>query len=137
MRLQVKALHDHLDDSVREYVEKRIGKLGKRLYDQTLVEVTLSKEHNPSIANRHSAEAIVHTKGPNLVARASATTYEAAIDELVEKLERQIERYRDKRKLNPRRDAQKKAAAAEVAPVEAPVAEPPVEPDAEHDEAAA
>lgn len=134
MRLQIKALHDHLDDSVREYVEKRIGKLGKRLYDQTLVEVTLSKEHNPSIANGHSAEAIVHTKGPNLVARASATTYEAAIDELVEKLERQIERYRDKRKLNPRRDAQKKAAAAEVAP---PVEEPAAESPAEHDEAAA
>ncbi|MBA3434054.1 MAG: ribosome-associated translation inhibitor RaiA [Actinobacteria bacterium] len=132
MRLQIKALHDHLDDSVKAYVEKRIGKLGKRLYDQTLVEVILAKEHNPSIANSHSAEAIVHTKGPNLVARVSATTYEAAIDELVEKLERQIERYRDKRKLNPRRDAQKKAAAG-APPVEEPVLEEP----GKEDEAAA
>ena len=111
MRLQIKALHDTLDDPVRAYVEKRIGKLGKRLYDQTLVEVTLWKEHNPSIRDNHSAEAIVYTKGPNLVARESALTYEAAIDLLVEKLERQIERYRDKRVHEPRRDAQKKAAA--------------------------
>lgn len=117
MRLQVKALHDNLGDSVKAYVEKRIGKLGKRLYDQTLVEVTLSKEHNPSIANGHVAEAIVHTKGPNLVARVAARTYEAAIDELVEKLERQIERYRDKRKLEPRRDA-KKITTAPPPPVE-------------------
>ncbi len=117
MRLQVKALHDTLDDSVRAYVEKRIGKLGKRLYDQTLVEVTLWKERNPSIRDDHSAEAIVYTKGPNLIARESALTYEAAIDLLVEKLERQIERYRDKRVHEPRRDAQKRAAAV-TPPVE-------------------
>jgi putative sigma-54 modulation protein len=110
MRLQVKALHDTLDDSVRAYVEKRIGKLGKRLYDQTLVEVTLWREKNPSIREDHSAEAIVYTKGRNLVARESALTYEAAIDLLVEKLERQIERYRDKRVHEPRREAQRKAA---------------------------
>ncbi|MBA3381163.1 MAG: ribosome-associated translation inhibitor RaiA [Actinobacteria bacterium] len=110
MRLEVKARHDTLDDSVRAYVEKRIGKLGKRLYDQTVVEVTLWREHNPSIRDNHSAEAIVHTKGPNLVARESALTYEAATDLLVEKLERQIERYRDKRVHEPRREAQKRGA---------------------------
>jgi putative sigma-54 modulation protein len=115
MRLQVKALHDTIDEPVRAYVEKRIGKLGKRLYEGTLVEVTLSKERNPSIRDGHSAEAIIHTKGPNLVARESAPTYEAAIDLLVEKLERQIERYRDKKVLEPRRDAQKKAASPEPA----------------------
>lgn len=122
MRLQVKALHDTLDDSVRAYAEKRIGKLGKRLYDQTLVEVTLWKEHNPSIRDDHSAEVIVYTKGRNLVARESALTYEAAIDLLVEKLERQIERYRDKRVHEPRREAQKKAVVPppveELAPKE-------------------
>jgi len=110
MRLEVKARHDTLDDSVRVYVEKRVGKLGKRLYDQTLVEVTLWREHNPSIRDNHSAEAIVYTKGPNLVARESALTYEAATDLLVEKLERQIERYRDKRVHEPRREAQKRGA---------------------------
>ena len=111
MRLQIKALHDTLDDSARAYVEKRIGKLGKRLYDQTLVEVTLWRENNPSIRDDHSAEVIVYTKGRNLVARESALTYEAAIDLLVEKLERQIERYRDKRVHEPRRGAQKRASA--------------------------
>ena len=128
MRLQIKALHDTLDDSVRGYVEKRIGKLGKRLYDQTLVEVTLWKERNPSIRDDHSAEVIVYTKGPNLVARESALTYEAAIDLLVEKLERQIERYRDKRVHEPRRDAQKRATAA-APPVEALEPDEPGKPD--------
>lgn len=128
MRLQIKALHDTLDDPVRAYVEKRIGKLGKRLYDQTLVEVTLWKEHNPSIRDDHSAEVIVYTKGRNLVARESALTYEAAIDLLVEKLERQIERYRDKRVHEPRRGAQKRAPAAPP-PVEELELEEPDKPD--------
>ena len=46
-------------------------------------------------------EAVVHTKGPNLVAREAAPTYEAAIDKLLDKLERQVERYRDKRVHEP------------------------------------
>ncbi len=109
MRLQVKAVHDHVPASVREYVDKRLAKLERRLYSGTLVEVTLGKEKNPSIADDHWAEAIVYTKGPNIVAREAATTYEAAIDTLVEKLERQVERYRDKLVEKPRRDARQRA----------------------------
>ena len=105
MRLQVKAQHDHLPQGVREYAEKRLRKLDRRLHDLTLVEVTLSREHNPSISEDHTADGIVYTKGPTLVARESAPTYEAAVDRLVDKLERQVERYRDKRTHEPRRNA--------------------------------
>jgi putative sigma-54 modulation protein len=108
MRLQVKAQHDHLPDGVRAYAEKRLRKLDRRLHDLTLVEVTLSRAHNPSIAEDHTADGIVHTKGPTLVARESALTYEAAIDRLVDKLERQVERYRDKRTHEPRRNARQR-----------------------------
>jgi putative sigma-54 modulation protein len=105
MRLFVKAHHGHVSDSVRAYAEKRLAKLDRRLHEGTLVEVTLSRGHNPSIAEDHRAEAIVHAKGSSLVAREDAATYEAAIDRLVDKLERQIERYREKRQLEPRREA--------------------------------
>lgn len=108
MQLQVKAQHDTVPDAVHAYTEKRFAKLSRRLYEGTLVEVTFSMEHNPSIRDDHVAEAVVFTKGPNLVAREAATTYEAAVDELVDKLERQIERYRDKRVHEPRRVAQKR-----------------------------
>src|SRR5215471_534198 len=114
MRLQVKAQHDHLPDGVRAYAEKRLRKLDRRLHDLTLVEVTLSREHNPSIADDHTAEGIVHTKGPTIVAREAATTYEAAIDRLVDKLERQVERYRDKRTHEPRRSAPHRGEAPPV-----------------------
>jgi len=117
MRLQVKAVRDTLPEAVKPYLEKRLAKLERRLYEDTLVEVTFGREKNPSIADDHWAEAIVYTKGPNIVARESAQTFEAAIDELVEKLERQVERYRDKRVEKPRRDARQREEPAPV-PVE-------------------
>jgi putative sigma-54 modulation protein len=119
MRIQFKAHRGHVSDQVRAYAEKRLGKLERRLYAGTLVEVTMSRQNNPSIRTDHTAEAVVHTKGPNIVAHESAETYEAAIDRLVDKLERQIERYRDKRTHEPRRARQR--------------TETPIEPDEPND----
>ena len=132
MRLQVKAQHDHVSDAVREYVEKRVGKLDRRLWDGTQVEVTLGKEGNPSIADDHWAEAIVYMKGPNLIAKESAPTWEAAVDRLVDKLERQVAKYRDKRIEKPRREARQRAE-----PPPTPVEEIEQELTSGEDEAAA
>ena len=121
MRLQVKAHKGHVSDQVRAYAEKRLRKLERRLYSGTLVEVTMSRQNNPSIRLDHTAEAVVHTKGPNIVARESAESYEAAIDRLVDKLERQIERYRDKRTHEPRRARQRiEPPAVEIEPEAGP-----------------
>jgi putative sigma-54 modulation protein len=117
MRLQVKAQRDHVSEPVREYVVKRVGKLDRRLWDGTLVEVTLGKEGNPSIADDHWAEAIVYMKGPNLVAKEAAPTWEAAVDRLVDKLERQVAKYRDKRIEKPRREARQRPESPPI-PVE-------------------
>lgn len=113
MRLQVKAHRGHVSEQVRTYAEKRLAKLERRLYPGTLVEVTLERLNNRSIREDHVAEAVVHTKGPNIVAREEAETYEAALDRLVDKLERQIERYRDKRTHEPRRASQRAGKAPE------------------------
>ena len=106
MQVKITARHDNPGDAVRQYAEAKLSKLDRRLHDLTLIEVIFSREHNPSIANGHTVEAIVHTKGPHLVATESAATYEAAIDRLLDKLERQVERYRDKRTLELRRRSQ-------------------------------
>jgi putative sigma-54 modulation protein len=113
MRLQVKARRGHVSEQVRGYAEKRLAKLERRLYPDTLVELTLERLNNPSIREDHVAEAVIYTKGPNIVGRENAETYEAAIDELVDKLERQVERYRDKRTHEPRRASQRAGKAVE------------------------
>jgi len=106
MRLQVTVRRGHVSDDVRRYVESKLGKLGRRLHPDTLVEVVLDCERNPKIADDHVVEAGLHTKGATLFGREAATTYEAAIDALVDKLERQVERLRDKKVHEPRRRAQ-------------------------------
>ena len=112
MQFKITARRDDPSDAVLKYAEEKLSKLDRRLHDLTLVEVIFSREHNPSIADGHKVEAIVHTKGPHLVASESATTYEAAIDRLLDKLERQVERYRDKRTLELRRRSQNDEASA-------------------------
>ena len=117
MRLKVTVRHGHVNDGVRSYVESKFAKLGRRLHDETLIEVVLDRERNPKIADDHLVEAELHVKGPNLHGREAAATYEAATDVLVDKLERQIERRRDKVVQEPRRRAQG-ASPEEPVPVE-------------------
>ena len=116
MRLQVTVRRGHVSEDVRRYVESKLGKLGRRLHEETLVEVVLDRERNPKIADDHVVEAEIHMKGPTLFGREAASTYEAATDLLVDKLERQIERLRDKKVHEPRRRAQ--GALPEPVPVE-------------------
>ena len=92
--------------AMREYAERKLGKLSKQLSEQTQVEVELSEQRNPSIAASHVAEATIFTKGPTLRAREASPDMKASIDQLVEKLERQVKRYRERRIIEPRRHAE-------------------------------
>jgi putative sigma-54 modulation protein len=103
MRLQVKGKNVEVTPSIREYAERKLGKLSKVLAAETQVEVELSEQRNPSIADSAVAEATIFTKGPTLRARESSPDMKASIDQLVDKLERQVKRYREMRRLEPRR----------------------------------
>jgi putative sigma-54 modulation protein len=98
MQLQVKGKNLEMSDTIRNYAEEKFRKLERHLADPTKVEVELSLEKNPSIADNHVAEATIWTKGPTLRARESSSDWRASIDELVGKLERQAKRYREKRR---------------------------------------
>jgi len=105
MRLQVKGKNVEVTPSIREYAERKLGKLDKQLADQTQVEVELSEQKNPSIADSQVAEATIFTKGPTLHAREATTDMKASIDKLVDKLQRQVTKYRERRRVEPRRHA--------------------------------
>jgi len=105
MRLEVKGKNLEVTPALRKYAEQKLAKLQKQLAEQTQVEVELSKEKNPSIADAAVAEATVFTKGPTLRAREASRDIRASIDLLVENLERQVKRYREKRTHERRRRA--------------------------------
>ena len=103
MRLQVKGKNVEVTPSIRAYAERKLGKLEKQLAEQTQVEVELSEQRNPSIAESHVAEGTIFTKGPTLRAREASPDMKVSIDQLVEKLERQVKKYRERRRVEPRR----------------------------------
>jgi putative sigma-54 modulation protein len=105
MRLQVKGKNVEVTPSIREYAERKLGRLSKQLAEQTQVELELSEQRNPSIAESQVAEATVFTKGPTLRARESSRDMKASIDMLADKLERQVKKYSERRHVEPRRHA--------------------------------
>jgi len=106
MRLQVKGKNLEVSPAIRDYAERKLAKLNKQLAEPTQVEVELSEQRNPSIAENQIAEATIFTKGPTLRAREATSDMKASIDQLVEKLERQVKRYREMRRVEPRRHAE-------------------------------
>jgi putative sigma-54 modulation protein len=98
VRLQVKGKNVELSPALKEYAQKKLGKLDRHLNDSTRVELELAEERNPSIGQNQVAEATIWTKGPVLRARESSEDMKASIDLLVDKLERQAKRYREKRR---------------------------------------
>jgi len=111
MRLQVKGKNVEVTPAIRDYAERKLRKLGKQLADQTQVEVELSEQRNPSIAESQVAEGTIFTKGPTLRAREASSDMRASIDQLSDKLERQVTRYRERRTVEPRRHAERNGEA--------------------------
>jgi putative sigma-54 modulation protein len=97
MQLDVKGKNLEVSDAIRDYAQRKLRKLERRLHDSTRVELELAVERNPSIADSQVAEANIHVKGRTLRAREAAPDMKAAIDELVDKLVRQVSDIHEKR----------------------------------------
>jgi putative sigma-54 modulation protein len=117
MRLHVKGKNVEVSDAIREYAERKLGKLGKQLAEPTHVELELAVERNPSIAANNVAEATIWTKGPVLRAREASSDMKASIDLLVDKLERQVKRYTEKRRHEHERHERANGGAHAPAPI--------------------
>ena len=102
MQLHVKGKNLEVSDAIRSYAERKMSKLDKQMSKLARVEVELTVEKNPSIAENQVAEATVWLKGHTLRAREATRDMKASIDELSEKLLRQVKDERD-RKASKRR----------------------------------
>ena len=98
MKLLVKGKNIDVSRRVQEYAEKRLSKLSLQLDDDvTRMELEITEEKNPRVADNKVAEATVWTKGRALRAREASPDVFASIDLVAEKLARQVKKYHDKR----------------------------------------
>lgn len=102
MQLTVTGHHLAVSPALREYVDKKLGRLARHFDNMTDIHCVLTVEKAV-----HKAEATVRISGGTLYADARETDVYAAIDGLVDKLSRQVIKHKEKITDHHARDAEK------------------------------
>ena len=66
MRIEIRGRNVEVDDELREHVFKRFRRVGKQVSGLATLDVEISEERNPSIADSQVAEATLRLKGVTL-----------------------------------------------------------------------
>jgi ribosomal subunit interface protein len=93
--------HCEVSDRFRSQVEEKLLKLEK--YDHRIirVDVEVSKESNPRLADQSTRlEVTIHSKGPVIRAEAAAEDKLTALDKAVERLGTQLRKVADRRRVH-------------------------------------
>jgi putative sigma-54 modulation protein len=98
VRIQVRGRNTEVTDELREAVEKRFARVGQQVSELATLEVELSEERNPAIADSQVAEATIYLKGATLRAHEASPDMLHSIHELAEDIRRQVKRHREKRR---------------------------------------
>ena len=98
MRIEIRGRNVEVTDDLREQVAQRFKRIGQQVSPLARVEVVVSEEQNPAIANKYCAEATLHVKGVTLHAHEATPEMTHTIHELAEDIRRQVKRHREKRR---------------------------------------
>lgn len=101
MDVVVKGRHCEVTDRYRQHVEEKVARLEK--YDQKVmrVDVQVSKERNPRMADRAvRVELTVRSKGPVMRAEAAAEDKMAALDKALDRLQARLRKAADRRRIH-------------------------------------
>ena len=107
MRTIVKGKNLDVPDAVRQYAERKMRRLERFLDDRTEAILEISVEHHRSADDSRIAEVTLVIDGQAVRSRADAITYEAAIDEVVDKVERRAVDHREKPRVRARAPEEK------------------------------
>jgi putative sigma-54 modulation protein len=98
VRIEVRGRNTEVTHELRRHVEKRFARIGRQVSEHAVLQVELSEERNPSIADSHVAEATLHLKRATLRASESSPEMIHSIHKAAEDLRRQVKRHREKRR---------------------------------------
>ena len=96
MQLVLKGKNVELTDTLRGYVDKRMGRLDRFLDNKTEATVELTREQTKSSEQRHVAQVTMLVNGTILRGEEKAHDILAAIDAVTDVMNRQIKRYKGK-----------------------------------------
>jgi putative sigma-54 modulation protein len=102
MRIEIRGRNVDIDDELREHVYKRFRRVGKQVSELATLDIEISEERNPSIADSQVAEATLRLKGVTLRAHEASPTMSHTVHELAEDIRRQVKKHREMRRKRTR-----------------------------------
>jgi len=98
MRIEVRGRNVEITDELRGHVVKRFRRVGKQVSELATLDVEVYEERNPSISDKHVAEATLRVKGATLRAKEASPQMTHTIHELAEDIRRQVKKHRELRR---------------------------------------
>jgi putative sigma-54 modulation protein len=107
VRTIVRGKNLEVPDRVRQYAERKFARLERLLDDRTDAIVELSNESHRSAADAHIVDVTLVIDGTTLRSRATGSSYQAALDTVVDKVERQAIDHKEKPRIHARPEEEK------------------------------
>lgn len=95
MRTIVKGKNYEVPERVRDYAERKLGRLERLLDDRSDATVELSVEQHRSTQDSHIVDVTLVLNGQTLRSSAAAPTHQAGIDTVLDKIERRAVDHRE------------------------------------------
>jgi putative sigma-54 modulation protein len=95
MRTIVKGKNYEVPERIRDYAERKLGRLERLLDDRSDATVELSVEQHRSAQDSHMVDVTLVLNGQTLRSSATASTHQAGIDQVVDRIERQAVTHRE------------------------------------------
>jgi putative sigma-54 modulation protein len=95
LRTIVKGKNYEVPERVREYAQRKLGRLERLLDDRSDATVELSVEQHRSLKDSHIVDVTLVIHGQTLRSSAAAPTHQAGIDDVLDKIERRAVNFRE------------------------------------------
>jgi putative sigma-54 modulation protein len=93
--IQIQSLHFDASETLKEFIQKKVSKLGK-YSDEIISADVILKVTKPETSNNKDASIKIIVKNDELYANKIAESFEEAIDLCTEAIEKQLIKYKEK-----------------------------------------
>jgi len=106
MDIQIVTKNLNVSEDIREYAEKKIGKLSKYINNIISIKVELSQEKSKSRQQVYTAQATLNVSGFLIRGEQKAKSVRASIDSVADVMERLIQKFKKKYEVNKNRESE-------------------------------
>ncbi len=98
MRIEVRGRNTEVTPELEDAIRKRFKRVGKQVSELATLDVELTEEKNPRIADKYVAEATLRLKGTTIRAKEASPEMLGSIHQLAEDVRRQVKKNRELRR---------------------------------------